>query len=160
MDSDFFEWLSENLKHVIARDVSILTECIARAIKLKVEVVESDDADKGARLLLNFGHTIGHAIEALSRYKLSHGEAISIGMVLEMRATDFNEVEEVTALLRFLGLPTEIPRRWRKPEELWTLMLTDKKNSTGVVRSAVPDTIGTGSVVTLRKDAFLSLFDA
>ncbi len=160
MDSDFFAWLSDNLTYVIAREKVVLTECIARAIKLKVEVVESDDADKGARLLLNFGHTIGHAIEALSRYKLSHGEAISIGMALEMKATDFNEADQVTALLQSLGLPTEIPKKWRTPEELWKLMLTDKKNSAGVVRAAVPDTIGTGSVVTLRKDAFLSLFDA
>lgn len=160
MDSDFFAWLSEHLPQIIARDADVLQQCIARAIRLKVEVVESDDADKGARLLLNFGHTIGHAIEALSGYKLSHGEAISIGMVLEMKATDFDECEQIVTLLQMLGLPIEIPKKWRKPEELWALMLTDKKNVDGFVRSAVPETIGTGSVVTLRKDAFLSLFDA
>lgn len=155
LDLPFFEWLEEHIDAVLSGNAEAVEECVLRAIEAKIKVIEQDAHDRDVRLLLNFGHTVGHAVEAYSRYRLSHGEAISIGMVLEMKLAQ-KEFQPVQSLLEKVGLPCALPAAYSK-EELWTLMRTDKKNTDGVVRAAVPARLGEGTIISLEKDAFLAL---
>lgn len=158
-DRTLFEWLEGNLKRVLKREPKALSECVTRAIRAKVATVESDEDDWSQRLTLNFGHTIGHAIEAMSHYQLSHGQAIAIGLVAEMKVTGFPQAARVTTLLTQLGMPLSIPAGFMA-EELWHLMLVDKKSLQGSVRVAVPSAIGKGTLLTLERGAFDSLFSS
>ncbi|MBP9850288.1 MAG: 3-dehydroquinate synthase [Candidatus Peribacteraceae bacterium] len=157
IDDPFFQWLEEVMPQILKRHPAILEECVIRAVSAKVKIVEADEHDRDERLLLNFGHTVGHAVEALSGYKLSHGNCVSIGVVAEMTLTDFKDRARVEKILTLVGLPLAIPPAM-KPEDLWTVMLSDKKNEGGVVRIAVPKRMGEGAVHTLTHETFLTLF--
>src|SRR5208283_2685627 len=81
-DAPFFARLERALPRLLRRDAAVLAEVVARCCQLKAEVVRQDETETGLRAILNFGHTIGHAIEAIAGYgKYLHGEAISIGQV-------------------------------------------------------------------------------
>lgn len=151
LDADAFAWMEKNLPAILTREETVLTECIARSVEMKAAVIEEDERETGRRMLLNFGHTVGHAVEALSEFAIPHGQAVSIGMVCEMRMTEMSEAGRVLKILKMMEMPTEIPAT-QKTDELWELMTKDKKNSDGVVRMAVPDAIGQGSVKTIAKD--------
>ena len=117
------------------RDV-ILTCCC-----LKTKVVEKDEKDKGCRHILNFGHTVGHAIELL--YGLRHGEAISIGMVKEMRwaerhgIVEAGRTEQLIFVLKENGLPTNM--KFDRMSEVVELMKADKKNKNGKIMLAIDE---------------------
>ena len=101
--------MEESLDAILKKDPEILEECVARSVQAKAKIVEQDEHDRDVRLLLNFGHTVGHAVEALSGYKLSHGRAISIGMAVEMKLSTFKDAGRVLDLLReSFGLDHEI----------------------------------------------------
>lgn len=157
LDLPFFEWLENNIGKVMKRESSEMAECVRRAIEAKIRVVENDEYDRDARLLLNFGHTIGHAVEALSQYKLSHGAAVSIGMIAEMNALGSKDRKRVSALLEAVSMPLSLPSQMT-PKDLWTVMLSDKKNDRGSVRCAIPVSIGSGAVKELSLEQFQSLF--
>ena len=114
---DFFEWLEENAELIRQRNPAVLSRIIEFCSVSKTGVVAKDLFDvKGLRALLNFGHTVGHAIEKLAKYgTLLHGEAIAIGMIEathlgeRIGLTPKNTVSRVALLLQKLGLPTEIP---------------------------------------------------
>lgn len=153
VDSEFLGWLEENLHKVLDRDEQALTVCIQNAVRMKVEVVQKDEKDTGHRLWLNFGHTVGHAIEALSHFSVSHGKAVSIGMVCEMEMFNTKDKERVVALLEQLDMPTAIPLEYRTAE-LWEVMQNDKKVLGSDVRVAAPKSIGSGDVRTITFDEF------
>jgi 3-dehydroquinate synthase len=109
---EFFHFLEQNIEKIVKRDRQILEIMIFESIKIKAMVVQEDPFENGNRRLLNWGHTIGHAIE--SNYNLMHGEAISLGMILESKMTikkghtsDLVN-SRLTKLLAAFGLPTEI----------------------------------------------------
>lgn len=82
MDAEFLSYIDKNMQEITKRNPEILTEIVKRSCQIKARIVEMDEKDKGIRAILNYGHTIGHALESLSKYReYSHGEAISIGMV-------------------------------------------------------------------------------
>jgi 3-dehydroquinate synthetase len=114
---------------------------------VKVNIIEQDPYEKGLRAALNLGHTVGHAVEFVSSYRLRHGEAIAIGMVAEARLSESiglaqpGLADRITAALRTLGLPTEIPEDMSRAAILQT-MGVDKKRLGGVVRFALPVRIG------------------
>ena len=125
---------------------------ILRAAKVKVDIVNADEREAGERMLLNYGHTLGHAIEAAAGYGvLLHGEAVAIGMELEARIArrlgmvDDAMVARQRALLRAYGLPTAIPSGITT-DDLLTLALRDKKAQAGRLRWALPTGIGTAAV--------------
>ncbi len=157
VDAPFFSWLEENIGEVMKRTSTELSECVSRAIEAKVRIVEQDEHDRDTRLLLNFGHTIGHAVEALSRYKLSHGAAVSIGMIAEMKTLQSKDLKRVSDLLQAIAMPLSILDSM-SADALWAVMLSDKKNENGAVRCAVPISIGEGAVKTLTGEQFLTLF--
>ena len=103
---------------------------IAKSIKAKVAIVKKDTKEAGLRKVLNFGHTFGHAIEELSHYTLTHGEAISIGMVLADKVSNKlkNEHSNSEELLKLFGLPTELPKEIT-PDMMLKFILKDKKRS-------------------------------
>ncbi|MDI6767785.1 MAG: 3-dehydroquinate synthase, partial [Bacteroidota bacterium] len=101
----------------------------------------------GLRRILNFGHTIGHAVESVSNYKLSHGEAVAIGMVAEARISAAlgmlkqSEVERLNNLIQMYNLPTDIPSRMDRNKIVW-LTCRDKKAEQGIVRYTLLENIG------------------
>ena len=80
-DEQFFVYLEKNLDLIKALDDNVLETIVAKSAQIKAEVVESDEKDMGLRNILNFGHTVGHAVESVSNFQVAHGQAVAIGMV-------------------------------------------------------------------------------
>lgn len=135
---------------VVAGDLGPTVGSIALAVAVKAGVVAVDERESGLRELLNFGHTLGHAYEAASRYRVTHGEAVSVGMVFAAALSDVLDLaptslrERLEALLRAAGLPT----RATLPSRTWAFLAQDKKAKAGRVRWILPRTIGRFSEVT------------
>jgi 3-dehydroquinate synthase len=147
LDAKFFEWLEANVEKILQRDRAALTHAIRRSCELKAAIVASDERESGARALLNFGHTFGHAIEAGTGYGAwLHGEAVAAGMVMAAELSllqgtvSKKDVERVKNLLGRAGLPMKGPAV--APEQLLALMATDKKAAAGQVRFVVLRSIG------------------
>ena len=130
------DWVKNNLEEVVKR-----------AMAVKIKVIEEDPYEKGIRAALNLGHTVGHAVELVSRFKLRHGEAIAIGMVAEAKYSarvglaGVGLVEAVTESLKALGLPIHIPEEMPR-EEIIRAMRVDKKKNAKAIRFALPVEIG------------------
>ena len=140
---------------LLRREPEALVHAVVRSCEIKAEVVGHDERDTGARALLNFGHTFGHAIESGAGYgSWLHGEAVSAGMALATRYSvregmlDAAQGERFVALLRRLGLPVAPPRL--DPETWLTFMGRDKKNEGGRVTLILLQALGRAAIV---KDA-------
>lgn len=135
--------LLETLLEISVREQ--LAEIIAICVTIKRNIVQEDVFDTGERQLLNFGHTIGHAIEQLSRYEVSHGRAVAIGMGLITRAAVRKNLcppESQTALERLLAL-FELPNRTDyPPQALYEAALSDKKRDASAITEIVPSAFG------------------
>jgi 3-dehydroquinate synthase len=115
-DADFFKWLEENLDAMLALEREALHAAIARACEIKSEVVGLDEREAGLRALLNFGHTLGHAVElAGGLRRVRHGEAVAIGMAFAARLSErrglapAGTAARLVSLLERAGLPTALP---------------------------------------------------
>jgi 3-dehydroquinate synthase len=146
-DADLFVEL-EVLAPTLARgEAGAIAAPLARAVGVKVTVVSADEREEDLRMILNFGHTIAHAIESLSSYEMPHGEAVSIGMAAEaaiavrLGLLDGGSASRITALLSALGLPVRLPGS-AAPFEILAAAGTDKKSRGGEVRFALPRAIG------------------
>ena len=116
VDSDFFEWLEVNHEKLVNRDKVCLEKAVRHGASLKAQIVEEDEKEQGKRILLNFGHTVAHAIESLLDYQdWLHGEAVAAGMIvalqLSIRKWGLEEkvCHRVVSLLKNIGLPTNLP---------------------------------------------------
>jgi 3-dehydroquinate synthetase len=124
-----------------------LPDIVRRAMAVKIKVIEIDPFERGLRASLNLGHTIGHAIETTSGYRLRHGEAVAIGMVAEARLAERLGIaspglsETIAVTLLELGLPVKIPSDLAVADIIHT-MGYDKKMSAGVNRFALPVKVG------------------
>lgn len=120
---------------------------IARSVRIKAEIVRQDERERGVRRVLNFGHTLGHAIEAASDYQLLHGEAVAIGMALEARLAEragiaaAGTAAAIIAALERAQLPVR-PPPGLDPERILLATRSDKKAAGGEVRYALPLRIG------------------
>jgi 3-dehydroquinate synthase len=150
-DARYFDEVAAVLPRLAADDTGIpgeLTALIARSVEIKAEVVAADEREQGRRKILNFGHTLGHAIETASGYRLLHGEAIAIGMALESEIAERIGVAEagtamrVRAALTAGGLPVVVPLGI-DPVEILAATRSDKKARGGRVEYALPAGIGT-----------------
>ncbi len=146
-DPTLFAFLEQNIGPVRAREAGALTAVIARCCEIKAEIVGRDELEAGERAVLNFGHTLGHALEQAGNYaQYLHGEAVAIGMMfaahLARRQLGFPAADGVrlAALLQALGLPTR-PRAEAWPD-LAAAMQHDKKAAGGVVRWVLADRLG------------------
>ncbi|MFO7169317.1 MAG: 3-dehydroquinate synthase [Chloroflexota bacterium] len=156
---------AEVIKHAVIRDAGLFElleqsgrpsavdpALIRRAVKVKVDIVNVDERETGERMLLNYGHTLGHAIEAAAGYgTLLHGEAVAIGMHLEARIAerlgmlDAATVERQRALLTAYGLPTQLPAGM-DVDQIMALALRDKKVRAGKIRWVLATGIGGATV--------------
>ena len=120
---------------------------IVRSVEIKADIVSRDEREEGLRKTLNFGHTIGHAVELVSGYSLLHGEAVAIGMALEGRLAEQIGVAKagtaatIVNALQSAGLPTDLPTGF-EPEEVIEAMKADKKGKSGKTRFALPLRVG------------------
>ena len=149
-DAKYFAQIRDSLQSLIApggHATSRMTELIIRSIELKASVVERDEQEGGLRKTLNFGHTIGHAVEALGNYRLLHGEAISIGMALEAEVGERAGISErgtadaIREVLTAAGLPSARPREL-DPAQIIETARGDKKTRAGSIEFAIPLGIG------------------
>jgi 3-dehydroquinate synthase len=148
-DASLFARLEKLMPRLLACDLPALAPVIARCCEIKAEVVGQDETEGGLRAILNFGHTIGHAIEAIAGYgKYLHGEAIAIGQVaaarLSTRLLGLPEAEacRIEALLRKTGLPVAIRLNRPQRERLFSAMKSDKKVANGIVRFVLASKLG------------------
>lgn len=127
-----------------------LTDLIADAVRVKIEVVEEDPYERGRRAVLNLGHTFAHAIEQVSGYRIRHGEAVAVGLVAaahlswQMGRCDEDLMERIRHLLTRLGLPARIDGYDERT--LYQAMFTDKKRAAGRLRFIIPEAIGRVSI--------------
>ena len=146
-DAGYFERLAADLPALVAGELAATLECVTRSVEIKSEVVTSDTHERGRRKILNFGHTLGHAVEQVSGYALLHGEAVAIGMVLEARLAERMGVAErgtaetVERVVSRVGLPTRAPASLGNAEILRATKL-DTKARAGMVEYALPARIG------------------
>lgn len=117
---------------------------ITRCVELKRDVVMEDEYDTGLRMKLNLGHTIGHGIEAVSNYTLSHGKSVSIGMAIVARASNCPDTDRILAILEQFGLPITVNY---PANDIYTYSLSDKKRTGGIVKLIIPIAIGNCSIV-------------
>lgn len=147
-DGRFFNLLEMNIEKIRNRDLDFYTDMITRSCQIKAEIVSADERESGMRALLNFGHTFGHAIEALSNFDgLSHGEAVAIGM---MTAADLAvgcglfshaDARRLEDLLCAVGLPVYAEGGFDVDKIMQTLGL-DKKNKNAKIRWVLPLSFG------------------
>src|SRR5205814_749554 len=142
--------LARALERVRAGDLGAILAAVTIAAEVKGGIVSQDPREAGLRELLNFGHTMGHAYEAASGYRATHGEAVAIGMVY---ATALAEQLELTAAtvrpqLEDLLERAALPTRARLPKGVWSFVLQDKKARAGKLRWILPRRIGQFSAVT------------
>jgi 3-dehydroquinate synthase len=148
LDKQMFTLLQQNKLQSFKRDKALLSKLIQRNVLLKAKVVQEDEFEKANRKLLNFGHTLGHAIE--NSYELSHGQAISIGMViaanLSAKYTGFNQIVELVELLEKYGLPAFAEFN---AEKALKVMQSDKKKSGSSFQFILLEKIGKAVVKSL-----------
>ena len=146
-DAEYFAFLEGEYAAIFAKHAPALERVVRRSVEIKAGVVAQDEREQGRRAILNFGHTIGHAIEATSRYEVLHGEAVAIGMVYEGRLAESLGIaspgvaQRIKAVLERLHLPVERPDG-SHVDDLIASMRTDKKVRAGEIRLALPSAIG------------------
>jgi len=145
-DEAYFSYLEDNLDRILALDDECLETTVARSVEIKARVVEEDERDLGLRNVLNYGHTIGHAIETVSDFQMMHGTAVAIGMLAAARISNrigFLGAAAVTRLSRLIeraGLKTGMPRL--DAGQVLRAMQHDKKIVDGRVRFVLLRAIG------------------
>ena len=146
-DRQYFETLEREHGAVTARDAGALERVVRRSVEIKAEVVAADEREGGRRAILNFGHTVGHAIEATAKFATLHGEAVAIGMAYEARLAEALGIAEpgtagrVRRLLERYSLPLDLPQS-ATVDAVVAAMQLDKKAREGTVRFALPRAIG------------------
>jgi 3-dehydroquinate synthase len=146
-DAKYFEVLEESYAAILAKDPAALERVVRRSVEIKAAVVAEDEREAGRRAILNFGHTLGHAVEAVSKFEVLHGEAVAIGMVGEARLAELlgtspkGTVDRIARLLERFGLPVERPDG-SSVDDLIEVMRGDKKVRDGKIRLALPRQIG------------------
>jgi 3-dehydroquinate synthase len=148
-DKGLFDFLETNRDMILSLDRNALTHIIKRSCKIKAEVVAKDERESGLRAILNYGHTIGHAIETVTGYtQFLHGEAVAIGMYREAMLSHLlgfvskEQVMRIKALIDAYGLPSEMPPEV-SVDSLLASMQLDKKTVAGQLKFILPEKIGT-----------------
>lgn len=145
-DKEYFYWLKENIVSLKNREKNIVMEMIYRSCQIKKQVVEEDPTEKGERALLNFGHTLGHAIEKLMNFTLLHGECVAIGMVAasyisyERGNITKEELDEIISLIKEYELPVTITNLDYK--DIIEASKHDKKMEAGKIKFILLEQIG------------------
>lgn len=145
-DSSFYEWLLDNMYEICDRDADVLLEMVMKSCTVKKLVVEKDPTEKGDRALLNFGHTIGHAIEKAKNFTLTHGECVALGSVAAAYISwkhewlSMEEYYEIRDMFVPFNLPISIEDI--NPEEILALTKSDKKMAGSQIRFVLLKKVG------------------
>jgi 3-dehydroquinate synthetase len=146
-DAALFALLEKNMDLILRRDPASLDRIIRRSAEIKARVVSQDERESGLREILNFGHTFGHALETVTRYRhFQHGEAVAWGMMCaallghEIGATSAETVSRIVALVRRIGPLPKWPRI--SPPDIIMAMRSDKKSRAGKIRFVLSPKIG------------------
>ncbi len=150
-DSDFFSWIKNSTQSLLDRKTEVLSYAIRKSCEIKARIVAQDERESGIRAILNFGHTFGHAIEALTSYReYLHGEAVAIGMVMaadiswRLGHLDQDQANQIKASIDGLGLPIQPPSI--ESNSWLEAMGGDKKVRDGRLRLVLTNTIGTAFI--------------
>jgi len=149
-DKEVFAFLEKNIDRVKSLDEGVLEEVVFQTAKIKAEIVEKDERDSGLRNILNYGHTIGHAIESVSDFHVGHGRAVAIGMLAAARISnvmgilDEGEIIKLKRVIERAGLPTEMPNL--KMEDITQAVKHDKKVLRDKVRFILLKSIGSAFI--------------
>jgi len=147
LDAALFLWLETNIEALIHQDRAALNYAVTRACEIKKDVVEKDEKENGYRRVLNFGHTVAHALESLLVYKLPHGEAVAIGMIVATKLSllqgsiDKTVLERLILLLNRAKLPTTLPQKITDAE-IWSKIKQDKKHKFNQMRWVLLNGLG------------------
>lgn len=156
-----FDLIEDRLEDLLGRDIAALDAVVREAAAVKARIVSRDPHERGERHLLNFGHTVGHALEAAARGALTHGQAVSVGMVLELRLAwtrgGLNHAAErrVSGLLARAGLPVTAPRL--PARAVREALRHDKKARGAEVVMPLPRRIGRADIETVPQEEVLDL---
>ncbi len=147
-DEVFFDFIAKKKDDILGLDTGTLTSIVTRACEIKADVVSRDEKESGVRAILNFGHTIGHAVETETRYaRFLHGEAVGLGMCLESRLSEIlglmdpQQVKRIMTLIADYGLPCRLPKDIHV-SNLLSHMKRDKKTVAGEITFVLPERIG------------------
>jgi 3-dehydroquinate synthase len=150
-DAILYKGVEVEAEKLLSADPEALRWVVTRCVAAKARYIEVDERDgKGVRAALNYGHTVGHAVETLSGHSIRHGEAVAIGMVatskiaVSLGLLKQSDLQRQVALLDALGLPTEAPYG---VDEVIPLMKRDKKAEHGSIRLVLPTGMGSEPVV-------------
>lgn len=159
-DRSYYQWLKDNYEGISSRNNNVLELMIHRSCQIKGMVVENDPTEKGERALLNYGHTAGHAIEKLMKFKLYHGECVAVGMVVSsyisyMRGNiSEDEYNDIFQVIKNYGFPVKLPEI--TAEEVYEVARNDKKAEAGVIKFILLKSIGEAYIdKTVTKEEFL-----
>ena len=169
-DKKFFYWLTKNYKQILSIEEKKINSAIIQSIKIKAFFIEKDEKENlisnFSRAMLNFGHTFGHAFETMNNYKkkLTHGEAISIGMSLasnishKLKLINTKDYKSIIEHLKNVGLPYTDKRI--KNENLYNVMASDKKNSNNMINLILLNKIGQAKFkIGMRKEEIKKLLN-
>ncbi len=142
-----FAYIDSNIDKLYRLDSDFLSQVIYTAVKLKAMVVMNDETEQNFRMILNFGHSIGHGLEKLSDYSLAHGVAVGLGMLVEARVAfilgelDINSLQQISQLLLYL-IDDLTPLTANSPASIINAMRNDKKNQQGKIKIVLLNKIG------------------
>ncbi|MCK4641627.1 MAG: 3-dehydroquinate synthase, partial [Candidatus Marinimicrobia bacterium] len=165
-DEKLFNLLVNRRDEILTRESKLLREIVTRCVHFKRDIVQEDEKElTGRRSLLNFGHTIGHVIEAGSKYRrIKHGEAVAIGMVMEAKIAmqidglTKHDVQRITDLIASYNLPISSPRKFSS-DDIQSHILQDKKIRNGKLNLPVLRAIGESYIKELEWNRFVSFMD-
>lgn len=145
-DAGFYKFLKENSTQVKSLNTEVLIRMAKRNCEIKAEVVEQDEKENGLRAILNFGHTIGHAVESAFNFTKTHGECVGLGMAAaayiskERGMIGDNELNDIESVLREYGF--EVKAEIDDPQRVYEFMQKDKKKTAGKLKFVLPVSIG------------------
>lgn len=151
-DADYYQWINENKELIQTKDNAILHEMVFKSCIIKRDVVEKDPKELGDRALLNFGHTIGHAVEKLMEFKLFHGECVALGMVTagyishKRGYITKQQFDNLESLLQYFNLPVKVSGL--SAEEIFQVTRNDKKMESGKLKFILLKSIGNAVIDT------------
>lgn len=151
-ESDYYQWLKDHKDEIKSRNIPVMKEMIYRSCLIKREVVEKDPKELGERALLNFGHTIGHAVEKLTNFNLLHGECVAVGMAASCYISYKRgnllkeELDDIIAFISSFDLPVKVSGI--NPEEIFQATAHDKKMESGKLKFILLSEIGQASMDT------------
>lgn len=146
-DRSSFLYTQKNLSAILSGNEKALQKIVQRAVAIKAAVVEKDEKETNLRMVLNFGHTVGHAIEHLSHYKILHGFAVALGILVEAKISQLlglissKDFKSIAAIFAQLGIQTK-PLKKFTAKQLLSAMQSDKKTAAGKVRYVLLKKIG------------------